>query len=82
MTTKLSPPPGICEQCFTNQTHHRLDTEQGIYYCAHNKCLALPKSDLTGWICETGIDRAEWQRKAEAAATTLEVLTAQAKKMN
>ena len=84
MTTRhqLPQPPGICDDCYANQTFHPADQGGDAYYCDHNKCLALPKSDFSGWLCETGIDRAEWKRRAEAAATTLAVLTAQAKKMN
>ena len=81
MTTKLPQPPGICDDCYANQMFHSADQGGDAYYCDHNKCLALPKNDFSGWLCETGIDRAEWQRRAEAAASTLDLLAAQAKKM-
>ena len=82
MTTKLPQPPGICDDCYANQTFHPADAGRGVYHCHHNDALAMLKADATGWIIETGIDREEYIRRAEAAATTLELLTARANKMN
>ena len=79
---RLPQPPGICTECWSFQTHYSADEERGVYHCHHNDALAMPKADATGWIIETGIDREEYIRRAEAAATTLELLTARANKMN
>lgn len=79
---RLPQPPGICNDCYANQTFHPADQGEGCYYCSHNGVLAICKADLSGWICESGIDRAEWQRRAEGAAVTVELLAAAAKKMN
>ena len=79
MTDKLPPPPGICDECFCHQSHHSLDTGGDIYFCAHNNCLAIPKSDLSGWIIETGIDSSEWLRRADVAERTLDLLGADLK---
>ena len=79
---ELGKPPGICNVCWSDQTHHPADDGRGVYHCHHNDALAMPKADYSGWIVETGIDRDEYIRRAEEAATTLELLTANAGKMN
>lgn len=78
----LGKPPGICNVCWSDQTHHPADEGRGVYHCHHNDALAMPKADYLGWIIETGIDREEYIRRAEAAATTLELLTAKTSRMN
>ena len=79
---RLPQPPGICVECFTNQRFNPADQGGDAFYCDHNQCLALPKSDFSGWIVESGIDRAEWQRRVEGAAVSVGLLAAAAKKMN
>ena len=80
--SQLPRPPGICDECYCDQTHHPLDAGQGVYYCSHNDVLAICKADFSGWFSESGVNRAEWKRRAEAAATTVDLLAAAAKKMN
>ena len=74
--------PGICNVCWSNQTHHPADEGRDAYHCHHNDVLAMPKADLSGWFCESGITREEYARRAQAAATAVEVLAARASKMN
>ena len=79
---RLPRPPGICEACFSDQAFHSLDQGGDAFYCGHNQCLALPKSDFSGWIVESGVSSGEWDRRTQAASTTLDLLAAAAKKMN
>ena len=78
----LSKPPGICNVCWSDQTHHSLDAGRECFHCHHQDTLAMPKADYSGWIIETGVEREEYIRRAEAAATTLDLLAAAAKKIN
>ena len=80
MTTKLPQPPGICDQCYCDQTHHPLDTGQGVYYCGHNDTLAIVKTNLSGWIVESGVKVEEWIRRRDNAEATLDLLGAGLKK--
>jgi len=82
MTNKLGQPPGICDQCYANQTFCPADVGREAYYCCHNEVLAFPRPDGKGWICESGVSETEWNQRAESAARTLEVLAARANKMN
>ena len=78
----LPKPFGICNICYSDQTHHSLDTGGECFHCHHQDTLAMPKADCSGWIIETGVSHEEYIRRAEAAATTLDLLAAAAKKMN
>lgn len=79
----LGKPPGICNVCFSDQQiHHPADQGRECFHCHHQDALAMPKADYSGWIIETGVSREEYIRRAEAAATTLELLAAEASKMN
>ena len=79
---KLGKPPGICNVCWSDQTHHSLDTGGECFHCHHQDTLAMAKVDYSGWIIETGVSREEYVRTAESVATTLELLAAKASKMN
>ncbi len=78
----LAKPPGICNVCFSDQNHHPLDTGRECFHCHHQDTLAMPKADYSGWLIETGVEREEYIRRADAAATTLDLLAAVAKKLN
>lgn len=79
---KLEQPVGICSACWSRRTHHSLDAGRECFHCHHQDTLAMPKADYSGWIIETGVSHEEYIRRAEAASTTLDLLAAQAKKMN
>ena len=82
MTNKLERPPGICDECYANQTFHPADVGREAYYCRHNGVLAFPRPDFKGWFSESGVSEAEHNQRFESAARTLEVLAARANKMN
>ena len=79
---RLPQPPGICDDCYCDQTHHPLDAGHVIYYCSHHDCLALPKQGGEGWLVETNVDSAEWKRRAHVAERTLDLIAGARKKMN
>ena len=78
----LGKPPGICNVCWSDQTHHPADEGRDAYHCRHNDVLAVPKADFTGWICESGVTQQQYAFRAEATVTTLELLAAEKNKMN
>ena len=80
MTTKLPPPPGICEECYEHQTFHSLDQGEQVYYCSHHDTLAISKNSLDGWLVETGVSPDDWIRRADVAERTLDLLGAGLKK--
>ena len=80
MTDKLGRPPGICDDCYTNQQHHPLDTGHGVFYCKHTQTIAMLKQNGTGFLLETGISEAEHTRRIESAAVTIEMMQAPANK--
>lgn len=82
MTTghKLPPPLGICERCYADQTFHTADMGQDVYYCEHTETMAVPKADWSGWLSESGIDRAEFTRRCDSAAADLQMFMAGVRK--
>ena len=84
MTTRTTPrqlprPLGICPGCYADQAFHAADVGQDVYYCSHNGVMALPKHN-GAWISESGIDRAEFDRRCESAAQDLQMFMARARK--
>lgn len=78
----LGRPPGICDNCWTMQQHHPRDVFAQCFHCHHTDTLALPKADLSGWFCETGVDAAELARRQEVASTMETAIVAEQKRMN
>ena len=70
----LGQPPGICDICFEQQTHHALDVGGHAFHCHHNDTQAIAKADCSGWLVEQGVSRAEYQRRAEAAVQALAII--------
>ena len=78
---KLGQPPGVCADCWKNQTHNPSDEHREAYHCHHNNAMAMPNAAGTGWCIFTGVSREEYRARAESAATTVDLLAAAAKKM-
>ena len=79
---KLGQPPGICDDCWNNQTHNPSDEHREACHCHHNNAMAMPNAAGTGWCIFTNVSRAEYLARADRAALTEAGLQAKAKGMH